>query len=529
MHTVLIVDGELSFCNHINRLIEWDSLHLLCAGIVVNCDEAYKIAMEKRPDIVIADIHMPDMNGLDLVMRIQKSGLACKFIVFSEEKAFDYVYKAIKLGCNDFLLKPVDKTELTASLKRICSIFTPSGNDKAQKVLQNPRLLLRRQFMQNIARNEISSRVSGIKALSSQFGYHLKEAPAQLGTLWLTHSSAICGLRKYIMEKLVCAFRNEIKPVCYEFEMINDNHDVLFLLNYPDNTLHERLNSFLYKANLIIQPYPDFHFAFGLGRLCNMDDAGSVAQSYQSAKQAIASRIINGFNRIIDANSDFVISDSPDYPKNTNAWKEINISMDILDQKRLREAIALLCRQTEHYFLHNPAMVYNWYKDTIVTIFNKFKNTHIDSRQSIPKTHELIENFTSIFTLTQYLTDTCASTMDRYLEFEKSKDNKTIQAAKRFICENIHRHLDLDTVANNVYLSPSYFGILFSKKTGTTFTDYLYEKRMGKASEYLQDIQYNISEIAGMTGYKDPKYFSRQFKKYFGINPGQYRNIHHYR
>jgi two-component system response regulator YesN len=203
--------------------------------------------------------------------------------------------------------------------------------------------------------------------------------------------------------------------------------------------------------------------------------------------------------------------------------------MDILDQKRLREAIALLCRQTEHYFLHNPAMVYNWYKDTIVTIFNKFKNTHIDSRQSMPKTHELIENFTSICTLTDYLTDTCASTMDRYLEFEKSKDNKTIQAAKRFICENIHRHLDLDTVANKVYLSSSYFGILFSKKTGTTFTDYLYEKRMGKASEYLQDIQYNISEIAGMTGYKDPKYFSRQFKKYFGINPGQYRNIHHCR
>ena len=529
MHTVLIVDGELSFCNHINRLIEWDCLHLQCAGIVVNCDEAYRIALEKRPDIVIADIHMPEMNGLELVTRIQKSGLLCKFIIFSEEKMFDYVYKAIKLGCNDFLLKPVDKAELNNSLKRICSLFSASDDDPVQKIKQNPRILLRRQFLQSIAHNEISPKASGIKTFNAQFGYNFTDSPAQLGILWLTHSSVASGLRKYIMDKLIHAFHSEIKPACHEFEMNNDNHDALFILNYSENALQEKLDSFIYKANMIIKPYPEFNFAVGMGGLCDLGNIESIAQSYQSARQAIASRIINGFNRIVDVSNALVISDTSGYPNNPAVWKEINISMDVLDKGRLRAAITLLCRQAEEYFKRNPAMVYGWYKHTSATILNKFKDNHNDSQHIIPKAYDLIENCISISALTKYLTDICISTMEQYLKLKKDTDNKTIQVAKRFICDNIHRHLDLDTVANKVYLSPSYFGILFSKETGITFTDYIYEKRMGKASEYLQDIKYNISEIANMTGYKDPKYFSRQFKKYYGINPGQYRNIHHSR
>jgi two-component system, response regulator YesN len=526
MHTVLIVDGELSFCNILKSSVDWDSLNLQCAGIVVDCREAYNVALKKRPDIIIADIHTPFLEGLDLVEKIHKSGLECKFIIFSEEKTFDHIYRAIKLGCNDFLLKPVDSVELNNSLRRICGLLTSAEDDRTSNAEHNQRILLRRQFLQSIARNEKLPKTLDIKAINTRYKYNFQDSPVQFGVLWMTYNPGFNNLRICVMNKLLQSFHRIIKPACHEFEMASNNNNVMFILNYSDGGLQQKFDEFSREAVDLLKQYPELHFVAGLGRMCDLNNTESIARSYLSAKQAVASRIINGFDCVIDANKTTVASNPAILPKNDSGWKEIGISIDVLDKERFAMAITLLCRQAEEFFKNNPCMVYGWYKNTISVIVNKFKDNYADSWQAIPRTHELLENCTSINALTGYLKSVCISAMEQYLNIKKETDNKTIKVAKTFICDNIHRRLDLDTVANKVYLSPSYFGILFSKETGTTFTDYLFEKRMVKAREYLQDIKYNISEIANMTGYKDPKYFSRQFKKYFGVNPAQYRTIH---
>ena len=530
MQTVLIVDDELNICHLVQHLIEWEALELQCIGVVTDSSEAYRFALEKRPDIIITDIQMPGMTGLELIEKLQEKGLDCKYIIFTGYKTFDYAYKAIKFGCNDFLLKPINKAELNDSLHNICLSSQPSNHTAGQSASQNPKTLLRRQLLSDIAHNELSRKITDVDTLNAHFGYRFKGFPMQIGMLWLTHGSFPEGFRTNILYKLARALQAKMKPVCTEFEITTHQGDVSIIMSCPEGAANEKLTGFLQKASEIIEPYPFLNYVLGLGKLA--DSPQKLIHSCHSAKQAVASRVMGGYNCIIDANSVVLKNESYETPPSNQAWKDIDLALDILDTQRLSEAIRLLCGEATEYFKHNPAMVFIWYKNAASTIFNTFTENHADYQQMTKQDFDTMfaayENCADIESLTAFLVDTFSTITGQYLGEKNIHDSKTIQIAKTYICENLSRRLELDDVANQVFLSSTYFGILFKKETGTTFSEYLFEKRMEKAKEYLQELRYNINEIANMVGYKDTKYFSRQFKKCFGINPDQYRKIHHF-
>jgi two-component system response regulator YesN len=97
---------------------------------------------------------------------------------------------------------------------------------------------------------------------------------------------------------------------------------------------------------------------------------------------------------------------------------------------------------------------------------------------------------------------------------------------KQYVADHFTDHIELETVALTVYLSPAYLGILFKKETGITFSEYLVQFRIERAKELLKNINYNINEIARLVGYKDAKYFSKLFKKEVGLTPTEFRRIY---
>ena len=120
MQRVLIADDEHKVGLLIKRLIEWEPLELECVGLVRDGETAYERIVEEKPDIVITDIRMPGMSGLELIEKVTGMGLRPHFIVISGYKYFEYAQQAIKYGVEDYLLKPVDETELNEILRKIC-------------------------------------------------------------------------------------------------------------------------------------------------------------------------------------------------------------------------------------------------------------------------------------------------------------------------------------------------------------------------------------------------------------------------
>ena len=119
MLKILIVDDEPDICELIHKLIDWKELGLLSLGSCQNGIDAMEIILRQKPDVVITDIQMPGMTGLSLIEKACKQNLQTKFIVISGYREFEYAQQAIRYGVEDYLLKPISKTDLNLVLKRL--------------------------------------------------------------------------------------------------------------------------------------------------------------------------------------------------------------------------------------------------------------------------------------------------------------------------------------------------------------------------------------------------------------------------
>ena len=113
-----------------------------------------------------------------------------------------------------------------------------------------------------------------------------------------------------------------------------------------------------------------------------------------------------------------------------------------------------------------------------------------------------------------------------FQEESSSKENHTIKTAKEYIQEHFHENLKLEDVAEQVYLAPSYFGVLFKKEVGESFSSYLTTIRLEAAKKILQDASYSIADTAAAVGYSDKRYFSKLFKEQIGVTPKEFRKIY---
>ena len=153
---VLIADDEAKVGQLVKRLIEWDEIGLECIGIAQDGQTAYDRIVAESPDIVITDIRMPVLTGLEMIQKASEQGIHCHFIVVSGYKYFDYAQKALKYGVEDYLLKPIDEVELNRQLRKI--VETESEKrvqtqyvDTMEKRLHDSKYLRHKEFLKEVA------------------------------------------------------------------------------------------------------------------------------------------------------------------------------------------------------------------------------------------------------------------------------------------------------------------------------------------------------------------------------------------
>ena len=113
---VVIADDEQLICTLLIEIIRWDELNLELAGIAHNGRELWQEIIDKHPDIVITDICMPEMDGIELIRQVREKGIPCRFIIVSGYRLFEYAHNALKYNVEDYILKPIDNTELNTRL-----------------------------------------------------------------------------------------------------------------------------------------------------------------------------------------------------------------------------------------------------------------------------------------------------------------------------------------------------------------------------------------------------------------------------
>ncbi|WP_411335802.1 helix-turn-helix domain-containing protein [Ruminococcus gauvreauii] len=533
---VMIAEDEIAIANLIKNLIDFERLNLEFIGFALNGQIAYEMILSEKPDIVITDISMPVMNGLELIEKSKDEKLPVHFIIISGLTYFNYALSAIKMGVEDYLLKPINQTELNDVLeKTILKIVSALQVDfQIQKLgidthLQTQKL--RRSFIMDILYDKEHPVELNELQINEEYGFSfLSDTPFLMG---ITLIDGILELnlatQNVIIEQLMRNFQTEMKDLCIDMEVYNKNNQFIFLLNYdPDQ--ESRILGSIAAIREDLASYLSAYEGLQLTISCGVTAPRiqNLPYSLDTAQKVLNARIIQGSQHVLFAKELLLNNVKPDFILSSSDSGSIRSCIEIRDTKKLETLLKTLFKDVALNCRSCPHLLLDAFCDALSGILSDFHQHKIISVNLADTYLQYCDEVEQYFTLKELILFTVSFIRELLpLDDEtNSQENRQIQTAKAYIQEHFSENIKLEDVAEQIYLAPTYFGVLFKKEVGEPFSSYLTSVRIEKAKELLHDVRYNIAEIANEVGYQDKRYFSKLFKEQVGVTPKEYRKIY---
>lgn len=533
---VFLVEDEMVIRRGIKNSIDWEKEGYIFCGEASDGELAYPMIIKEKPDILITDIRMPFMDGLELCKLVKKELPNIKILILSGYDEFDYAKEAIRLGVTEYLLKPISSGKLLEALNGVSESIRREKEDKdlvrkyMEEMRENTEHEKQKFFEQMIAGN-----LSMADALETGKKYEMSLSAGMYNLLLFRFtlgeenrkSGELLGEAEYAIEKLT-------ERLEYVFEFQRGVEGWAFLL-MADNEeqMSERVKELSKDLEEIMKNYSTIAYFGGIGQ--PVARLRELEESFREAERALAARFTMELNRIIsvddirmaqnvDTLDDIEITSFGEIEKtrtmlekflNNGAEDEIDEFVDVYINELPEENLkSVLMRQ---YIIMDAYIVMMSFCEKIEGIEGEMQAQSEELKNSMKtiQTLEEIKNYIRML-LKKIIGVRDTISGRRYSDIiEIAKD----QIRKTYMSDEI----SLNTVAAEVGMSPSYFSSIFSKEMGKTFVEYLTEIRMDRAKELLMCSSMKTSEIGYEVGYKDPHYFSYIFKKTQNCTPKEFR------
>ena len=533
---VFLVEDEMVIRRGIKNSIDWEKEGYIFCGEASDGELAYPMIIKEKPDILITDIRMPFMDGLELCKLVKKELPNIKILILSGYDEFDYAKEAIRLGVTEYLLKPISSGKLLEALNWVSESIRREKEDKdlvrkyMEEMRENTEHEKQKFFEQMIAGN-----LSMADALETGKKYEMNLSAGMYNLLLFRFtlgeenrkSGELLGEAEYAIEKLT-------ERLEYVFEFQRGVEGWAFLL-MADNEeqMSERVKELSKDLEEIMKNYSTIAYFGGIGQ--PVARLRELEESFREAERALAARFTMELNRIIsvedirmaqnvDTLDDIEITSFGEIEKtrtmlekflNNGAEDEIDEFVDVYINELPEENLkSVLMRQ---YIIMDAYIVMMSFCEKIEGIEGEMQAQSEELKNSMKtiQTLEEIKNYIRML-LKKIIGVRDTISGRRYSDIiEIAKD----QIRKTYMSDEI----SLNTVAAEVGMSPSYFSSIFSKEMGKTFVEYLTEIRMDRAKELLMCSSMKTSEIGYEVGYKDPHYFSYIFKKTQNCTPKEFR------
>lgn len=533
---VFLVEDEMVIRRGIKNSIDWEKEGYIFCGEASDGELAYPMIIKEKPDILITDIRMPFMDGLELCKLVKKELPNIKILILSGYDEFDYAKEAIRLGVTEYLLKPISSGKLLEALNGVSESIRREKEDKdlvrkyMEEMRENTEHEKQKFFEQMIAGN-----LSMADALETGKKYEMNLSAGMYNLLLFRFtlgeenrkSGELLGEAEYAIEKLT-------ERLEYVFEFQRGVEGWAFLL-MADNEeqMSERVKELSKDLEEIMKNYSTIAYFGGIGQ--PVARLRELEESFREAERALAARFTMELNRIIsvedirmaqnvDTLDDIEITSFGEIEKtrtmlekflNNGAEDEIDEFVDVYINELPEENLkSVLMRQ---YIIMDAYIVMMSFCEKIEGIEGEMQAQSEELKNSMKtiQTLEEIKNYIRML-LKKIIGVRDTISGRRYSDIiEITKD----QIRKTYMSDEI----SLNTIAAEVGMSPSYFSSIFSKEMGKTFVEYLTEIRMDRAKELLMCSSMKTSEIGYEVGYKDPHYFSYIFKKTQNCTPKEFR------
>ncbi len=533
MFKVFLVEDEIVVREGIRNNIHWEQYGFIYAGDASDGELALPLIRQIQPDLIITDIKMPFMDGLDLIKLVREELPRTKVVIISGYDDFSYAQQAIRMGVEQYLLKPVVKEKMVETLIALHQKMETEQQQqeylaKFQQEAQEYETFSRRRFFEQIVTGGLS--VSEISETAKTMGIDLNALCYNI-VLFSLNSAEYDGSTPESYTDALAAVQDRVTQF-----IVSHREFILFRWNVTTYAVlvkggQDDIAQLTLDCTENIQRYcvmagrdVDWYIAYGtpVSRL------SAVPICFTEASRILSYRYLCPKEHILSEASirDFRKNDGleADTGKNEIDQESIHNFLSNGEEQEIDRFIEQLLRSAGEETLSMPlfcrylAMAVYFaateYLDSIGCRTDSLWPAELRPKDSTSTPEEVRE----------YARQVIGQAIEvRNCESKKQQRDLLVQAIK-FIDKNYpEESISLDRVAREVNISPNYFSAMFSQEVGQTFVEYLTSKRISEAKRMLRQTDKRSSEIAFAVGFKDPHYFSFVFKKVSGRTPSEYR------
>ncbi|MBM7572969.1 AraC family transcriptional regulator [Aquibacillus albus] len=533
MIKLLIAEDEQTIRDGIVSSIDWQKHNIDVCAEASNGEEALYLVESLNPNIVITDIQMPRMSGLNFIQRAKDKGFSFEAIVLTGYEDFNYAKDAIRLNVFDYILKPALPDKILET-----TLQAKQKIEQAQLMDQQVQLLEqytdKRNYLDKVEKlnywfhfpeqSRTDNKEECINDLKMRFNTN---QDIQIGIVRCTNQSSSYYMDDYELFKFACLnITSETLSPFYKGNMeVLFNHELLvWVANTDTEYKPSELKPYLSQLMDNFKRYLKLPIYIGIGN--PKQTINDLHQTYKEAKQALDEHYYHKekhaffFIELTDRDDKLILHDRQLLKLEDDLVKSIynkqyDAALDMLeswltylkestfypkDQVNLK-AIALII-EMQKFVRGKTHTKIKWENDFINWIEQMPTMRTFDDMSSILK--KIFQNVFEILT-------------------SERPVHRTVQRAKSIIQDRYYdKNLTLESIANEVFVSSAYLSSLFKQELGIKFLDYLHQYRISQANILLSQ-DFKIYEVADEVGYKDERHFSTTFKKWTGITPSQFQ------
>ncbi len=533
MLSIVIADDEAGIIDLCKMLIEYPQATVV--GEASNGLELFQKIIELHPNTVITDLSMPGMTGLELIERAQADYPDINFVVMSGYTDFEYVQKALRFGVCDYLLKPLQKSELNAILKKIDKqMEARQCQQQRQKTMQydleNSREALQIRYLEDVWKSQESRPIPLVGERPVLELEHAKIQCAAFCVDWTLSglgmdNTALDRQAESLLSHVLDSFSNEMKDIaCLAFAVDTVQAGLII---YPEGRVCQTEKT-LQALGRNLRAFNNQNVHARL--FCAVSElakgtAEEIHTVCMQAQEALRWRLERKANGVISYQPETMLALQRISPF-TQA-EALGQAIAFSDEKQV-----LKCLETDWARLQHPAYGsgYRLMEEQLRCINRALlRLPGADKLWSEPQLKPRWVLSGNSFTTTEFpgkIADGVHQALSEYRSYFVSQEQGVIVQAKAYIAEHFTEEISLNEVAKYVCLSSAYFSTLFKAETGCSFIKYLQRVRIEHAKKMLKSTKVRISDIASSVGYRDLKHFNKIFLAETSVTPSEYRKYY---
>ncbi len=537
MIDIIIVDDENTIREGIAKSINWEKHDINVCGLAREGSEALDLIELFMPSIVITDISMKDMDGLELLQIINQIYPNIKVILISGYKDFEYAREAVTHNAFAYLTKPIDEEKLVNKVVeakkeieyRLAEIKI---NDNIRKKLRENILILKDNFFRTLLEGKLRDKEE-IQQRAQMLDINLQFK--QFITCILEYESNNISQRKSIYDQSFykAAIMSYVEVhlskiyTCYSFNI--DNKIGLIICGDDINKI------LLIKQLTDVRDWVNTNMGMilttGVGSLCG--NIERIAISNRTANDAIQYRVVLGKNVVIDSDQKFettkekiAIDDFDNTLKNNE--DDVIFALKNGDMVTVKKVIRLM---TESISLALSNDIRQKERIMFLLTFYLVKiiyTLEIHKHRYYGNENHMYKHLNTLKTLDQinlFINNFMDEIMKEMMEKKSSRNSFLVNKALKYIKDNIYDNISLVSIAEKLQIHPNYLSKIFKAETNQSFTTHVINCKMTEAKKSLKTTNLKVYEIADKLSYKDVAHFTRLFRKSFGVSPSEYRQL----